>query len=430
MSFRGNVTKTLLAFLISGFIVPVVAAEGFQVGACLHSARPNYAQVKSLLDDAHLSIRDDVPWSFIEVKKGSLEFSPKLQNLEQLVDDAVAHKRRPLLILDYGNNFYDGGGMPKSPEAIAAFTRYAVFVVQHFKGRVSQFEVWNEWNGGLGARPPGPQKADGYVALLKETYRAVKQADPSVTVIGGVLSWTDPVWLQQFAQAGGFSYLDAFSVHTYNFNSTVPPGSHEHVRETLAGGSFAPFKGTPEAAIGNLDAFKAKLDSLAGGKSVPIFVSEMGWPTFSGKEGVSEQHAAVYAQRFLLLARARPWLAGVWWYDLVDDGGSRTYSQDNFGLLHGDHSPKPAYEAIRNVVDIVTSTKPVSVSTNADGVTVATGYRPSGEQVKISWLATNDPGARAGHSPDREARAGLRAQREAEKDAGGVTFTPSIVAQH
>ncbi len=35
----------------------------------------------------------------------------------------------------------------------------------------------------------------------------------------------------------------------------------------------------------------------------------------------------------MLLAKARPWIAGVWWYDLFDDGDDAANKEHRFGLI-------------------------------------------------------------------------------------------------
>ncbi len=121
---------------------------------------------------------------------------------------------RPLLILNYSNRFCDGGGLLKSPEAIAAYAKYVRFVVQHFKGRVDQFEVWNEWNIGGGGtdaqRASRSGSPEDYAKVLRAAYAAVKAENPSAKVIGGAFAGYDYRWVEAFARAGGFGSLDGF----------------------------------------------------------------------------------------------------------------------------------------------------------------------------------------------------------------------------
>ncbi len=109
-----------------------------------------------------------------------LEFPDSLRDLDQLVTRAVRRGVRPLLILDYGNPIYDGGGQISSPEAIEAWSRYVRFVVAHFKGRVDQFEVWNEWNiggGGTSAQRRALRKSRGLREGAAGAYGAVKAGE-------------------------------------------------------------------------------------------------------------------------------------------------------------------------------------------------------------------------------------------------------------
>jgi beta-glucosidase/6-phospho-beta-glucosidase/beta-galactosidase len=244
---------------------------------------------------------------------------------------------RPLLILDYGNPLYDGGGQFSSPEAIAAWTRYVRFVVKHFKGRVDQFEVWNEWN--IGAGGTSAQRAarygspEDYAKVLQAAYSAVKAENASATVIGGAFAGYDYKWIEAFARAGGFSALDGFSAHPYVF----------------AEGK----KGTADSAIRHLDELKALIDRLAPGRKVRVYVTEAGWPVYDGTNGVTEQQAADYLRQFLLLAKARPWIAGVWWYDLFDDGDVAANAEHRFGLIDRAGVKRPAFQALVGVRDKV-----------------------------------------------------------------------------
>jgi hypothetical protein len=315
-------------------------AGTFQVGVGVHVGQNRNAldaTTAALEQGRFTSFRDEVFWHRLERQKGVLEFPSSLRDLDQLVTRAARRGVRPLLILDYGNPFYDGGGLLSSPEAIEAWSRYVRFVVQHFKGRVDQFEVWNEWNIGAGgtsaqrrARYGSPED---YAKVLQAAYAAVKAENPSATVIGGAFAGYDYKWIEAFARAGGFRSLDGFSAHPYVF----------------AEGK----KGTPDSAIRHLDALKALIDRLATGRKLRVYVTEAGWPVYDGTNGVTEQQSADYLRQFLLLAKARPWIAGVWWYDLFDDGDVAANAEHRFGLIDRAGVKRPAFEALVGVRDKV-----------------------------------------------------------------------------
>ena len=324
--------KFLLA-VVATLLVGVAEGASFQVGVGVHvgqNKNPLDATASALEQGRFTSFRDEVFWHRLERKKGVLEFPESLRDLDQLVTLSAQRGVRPLLILDYGNPFYDGGGQLSSPEALAAWSRYVRFVVKHFKGRVDQFEVWNEWNIGGGGTPAQRSARYGspedYAKVLKAAYDAVKAENASATVIGGAFAGYDYKWIEAFARAGGFGSLDGFSAHPYVF----------------AEGK----KGTPDSALRHLDELKALIDRLAPGRSVPVYVTETGWPVHTGVNGVTEEQAATYLRQFMLLAKSRPWIAGVWWYDLFDDGDTATNTEHRFGLIDRGGVKRPAFQSV------------------------------------------------------------------------------------
>ena len=333
----------VLTFLaaVAGLADAALSVAAFQVGVGVHVGQNKNAldSTAAALEQSRVtSFRDEVFWHRLERKKGVLEFPNSLNDLDQLVTRASQRGVRPLLILDYGNPLYDGGGQLSSAEAIAAWSRYVRFVVKHFAGRVDQFEIWNEWNIGSGGTPEQRAARHGspedYAKVLQAAYTAVKAENPKAIVLGGAFAGYDYKWIEAFARGGGFGSLDGFSTHPYVF------------AEGRA-------KGTPESVIRHLEELKALIDKLAPGRNVRVYVTETGWPVYTGVNGVTEQQAANYLQQFLLLAKARPWIAGVWWYDLFDDGDNAANAEHRFGLIDRAGTKRPAFEALANVRDKV-----------------------------------------------------------------------------
>jgi hypothetical protein len=409
--------RSILCALIAIWACSTAAAADapFQFGVGVHVGQNRNAlpaTQKALAQAGVSTFRDEVFWHRIETKPGVLLFPDSLQDLDQLVTDAAKQGRRPLLILDYGNKLYDNGGQIRSPEGIAAYVRYVHFVVKYFRGRVDQFEVWNEWNIGSGgtqeqksARYGSPQE---YAVLLRAAYTAIKVENPSAVVIGGAFAGYDYAWIDAFGRAGGFNSLDGFSIHPYVFSEGRPvpqaPGAlgvttglaegrrllSVFAREAAADTPFRPTPGTPESAIKHLDDLKSRIDVLVPGKNVQIYVTEAGWPTQKGSNGVSEETSAAYLQRFMLLAKSRPWIAGVWWYDLLDDGDDAQNKEHRFGLLAKNGTPKPAFQALIDMQSVLASPARPTVVASGDGRLTATGQRADGKPFTASWLAASD----------------------------------------
>lgn len=116
----------------------------------------------------------------------------------------------------------------------AHYGDYADFVaafLQHFKGRISHYIIWNEPNTAAewGQRTPDPQ---AYADLLKAVYPKAKQADPNAIIMlaglapnleraGSTTALNDLTYLDDVYKDGAKPYFDAVAVHAYGL--TAPP---------------------------------------------------------------------------------------------------------------------------------------------------------------------------------------------------------------
>jgi hypothetical protein len=127
-----------------------------------------------------------------------------------------------------------GGNYPTNgpPDNYSDLGDFLFAMASRYRGRVRAYEVWNEPNLARewGGRSPN---AAQYVALLREAYRRIKEADPNAMVISAGLTPTgtqppeavpDDVYLEQMYQAmGGNSdgCFDVLGVHAAGFKA--PP---------------------------------------------------------------------------------------------------------------------------------------------------------------------------------------------------------------
>ena len=372
---RSSVSLILLAPLLLGFSHRASAQHAtggeFLVGACTHFAQDKgYLPANlALMRQAGIgSLRDEVYWNDVERERGHLSMP---EAWDAYVDRAREAGMAPLLILDYGNRFYDEGNKPTSAEARAAFGRYARFVVDHFKGRVPLYEVWNEYDIGIGTPDGAEGTPEDYVALLEETYRAIKEVDTTSVVLGGAVTSgaVGNGWLEQMVALGGLKYCDALSVHAYNYSAKGRARS-------------------PETWAAWMQDMREMLHAYTDGADVPVYVTEMGWPTHVGERGMTPDTAAAYLARMYLLARTMPYLKGLWWYDFQDDGWEATHNEHNFGLVRPDLTPKPAYYALKDVADLVaTATYAGRAETAEEDLWVLKFEREGGEDAWAVWSA-------------------------------------------
>ncbi len=256
-------------------------------------------------------VRDELFWHQVEKSRGVLSIPEVyLQNLNYSLKQGID----TLIILDYGNELYDGGLAPYTDEGRTAFARYAEFLARELKGKVRYFEVWNEPNVDGFWKPQ--KNPENYVRLLQAVYPVIKRVNPEAVVVGVSLSTLDLEFLQAVIEKGALDYLDVLSLHPY-----CAPQSPE------------------EKQI-----FPALLKIIE-----QIWLTEIGWPTNVGG-GVSELRQAELLARTYLLALAITDIQTTFWYWLGPDGEKEWWAEDRFGILHQDWTPKPAYIAYQQLI--------------------------------------------------------------------------------
>ena len=127
-------------------------------------------------------IRLQAGWAKTEKVKGVYDFAW----LDSIIDDAVSRGLEPWLELSYGNPIYPGGGTiylaggwPTSKEAVAAWKRWARATAERYKGKVHQWEIWNEPDNIVRKKGGDPTQI---VDLTIASARIIKEVDPTAKV--------------------------------------------------------------------------------------------------------------------------------------------------------------------------------------------------------------------------------------------------------
>ena len=361
-----------LVVLCSQWLVPTLAnaARDFEFGACIHVGQNmmGHDEAVMLLQQTKMkSFRDEVLWSRVELAKGELIIPAKLADLDRLVSvTAVEKGLRPLIILGYGNRLYDSGEPPRTPEARAAFVRYAKFVASRYRRQDVTIEIWNEWNGGMGSqkRPRPKGSVTDYLAILETAVPAIKAVAPNAKILAGATAHIDLDWSVEFAQRGGLALVDGFSIHPYNYNH--------------------PQRSTAEDAIVGLQNLQRQMAAAAGVAEVPFYLTEMGVPSRGSAFGDDESKIAAYAARFILLARAQPFIRGVWWYELRDGGFGSNNPEMNFGIYDKNRAPKAISPLFSQLAEIVMEGRDFVTTTNS-GITSVTWTDVLGGKLMAAW---------------------------------------------
>jgi hypothetical protein len=261
---------------------------------------------------------------------------------------------------------------PLTPTARGQFAAFAAALATSFP-TVRRFIVGNEPNLNRFWMPQyDPSGADAaasaYEAMLAQTYDALKAVSPSVIVIGGALSprGNDSVVSRKhspttFLTDLGRAYrasgrtrpiMDAFSLHPYEDNSSLPP-TFAHPKSTTI--SLADYPKLV-ALLG-----KAFDGTAQAGSSLPIYYDEFGVQSsiprakaaeYLGAEPpstkpVTEATQAEYYDEAFALAACQPTVAGLLIFHVSDESDLTRWQS---GLFYADNTPKSSEPVVARAV--------------------------------------------------------------------------------
>jgi hypothetical protein len=379
------------------------------VGVNIHFTRGHTRDLDLIAEAGFKFVRMDFGWSGIERKKGEYDWS----EYEELAGNLEQRGLRAILILDYSNPLYEetvtspdplyhlprsNTASPQHPESIAAYARWAAASARHFTGRHVIWELWNEPNGNFWCPKPD---AHQYTAMALAAAKAIREAEPEATVIGPASSGFPWEFLKTFLESGVLEYLDAVSVHPYR-NKSHPPetaaGDYQRLRDLIDASAPATRKG-----------------------KIPILSGEWGYSTQEGGVSLETQAAFAVRQQLANLLEGVPLSI---WYDWKNDGPDTKDGEHNFGTVHADLSPKPAYLAMKTLTHELGGYRIVrrlDLPSDKDYLLICAG--PADAQKLVGWTL-GEP-----HVVSNEI-----ARKDRKKAAGvmgdGRSFVPRIVSGH
>ncbi len=365
------VTKTMLSCLAAASLfLPCAAAEpDFIIGATTHFGHKKGflpENLKVFKESGLVSTRDDTSWRSWEQEKGVYSLSNEM--LAEYLRTAPSMGLKPLQIIGYPNKLYDGGGYPKSAEAIEAHAKFCEQAVSAWKGKCFLYQVWNEWDGGCGVPKEfkGQGDAKSYAELLKVAYPRMKAVDPSITVIANSVC-TGEKFLEDTLKAGVLTACDGIAFHSYEYGSVGVKRSPESYVERIAG-------------------VEKLVKSYNDGKEFPIYLTETGWPNHIKRSGSTDAETGDRIARTYLLIKTIPSVKGLWWYDFQDDGLDPEEPECNFGIVRTDLTPKEPYYVIKSIADIIKKGKFIErMKCSDDGLISLKFKMPDGQDVLAAW---------------------------------------------
>ena len=279
-----------------------------------------------------------IPWRAVEA-------SPDVYNWTEVDKVIDAAEERGMAVLGavtstptWASDVQDSAyGAPRDPADFGDFmgelaSRYGAGDGDPETARISAYEIWNEpqsfvfWS-------PEPDPA-AYTELLKAGYTAIKEVDPTGTVVGGVvtagLTWggvnISPVeFVQTMYESGAAGYFDALSYHPYNYDWKFSDGA-----------------GNAISAVGQLEAMQALMEQYGDGDK-EVWTSEYGLPT----SYVSEAQQAEFIDDFMDTWSVHEGTGPMFIYSLVDRNSASTEVEDTWGLFRDDYTPKQAAAVVQ-----------------------------------------------------------------------------------
>ncbi|HZS24712.1 MAG TPA: hypothetical protein VFA30_06950 [Gaiellaceae bacterium] len=208
--------------------------------------------------------------------------------------------------------------------------------------------------------------APAYESLLAQTYDAIKQARPGVTVLGGAVSphggdvdgirptHSPTVFIHDLGQAWHNSgrvqpIMDGFAFHPYEDNSSIAPVSGTHPNSTTI-------------ALADYDKLVASLGDAFGTYTMPIWYDEFGVESqipaakasfYTGTEPttthpVSAATQAEYYEQAIQLAFCQPNVQGLFLFHAVDETALSGWQS---GLYYADDTPKASLKPVRTAME-------------------------------------------------------------------------------
>jgi hypothetical protein len=382
---RRHIVRALLA--AAGLLLLVLAAvpraeARTQVGLmdpayAAQSPEKYWADVKALRP---AFLRYEVHWNEIAPTKPRKQRNPadpayRWGYLDDVVREAAAHGytgcdliatvwRTPRWASSVKAKRHNYAHMPR----VQSFRNFVAALAKRYSGsydpdgagpqqtlpQIACWEIWNEPNFNGALRPQKKRRtltsAINYTKLLNAAYAEIKAVGKKYRfrpqVIGGALyrqrspKGVGPIAFMQAMKARKARF-DVLSIHPYN---GIP---RLGIRDGAGVGTR-----WPNIAIGNFDRFLREVNRLWRGKRFPVWITEYGWQTKTGKRdqyAISERNQAKFLRQSVNTFRKKYRRVGrITWFLIKDeptksvDGRKNTW-QSGFRRLNG--AKKPSYTA-------------------------------------------------------------------------------------
>jgi hypothetical protein len=305
-------------------------------------------------------------WDIIEPEQGDWDFL----FFDDLVDRNKAAGIKIIGVLAYDVWWIHDdmeGHRYVPPQGLPAFLNYVRKTVEHFRGRVDAWCIWNEpnfpyfWNG----------TDDEFIELHRQAADAIREIDNEVILLGGAfnrnVTGLPEKFIRGIFESGAMDKIDGIAFHPYELN--------------------------PYRTALLYEKFRIIVDEYGFGDK--IWITEVGYPTGGWyPTRIQEKRLPEYViKTWVLLAAGGA--QKILWYQLFDPFlRSNGNSEDFFGLVRSrrDYASKGA-EAFRLCAIFLSETSCYAIEPGTDGLPRsihAFWFRGTGRGVLVLW--NDNPG--------------------------------------
>ncbi|MEG2669986.1 MAG: hypothetical protein RR957_05925, partial [Oscillospiraceae bacterium] len=291
-------------------------------GVCGHFARNYYSKkdLEYIKRGGIKNVRGEIGWDAGEGPRGVYNFSSNDWWNDAFDEMGVKYCG----IVGYGNtNYYTEADWaigdkvgPHNEDQRTGYANYASKYANYLKTD-SMIEMWNEGNTGGFWRPD--YNIVNYTDLVKTTFLNLRKNAPDSKVTAFATSGTDVKFIRDGLELGLYPYCDYISFHPY-IQPSMPDDAN--------------------FSAGNIQKVKDTVLDYGGWKDLAI--TESGWST--EKAGTAPQkHAEAIMKQFVISEGEG--VSKIYDYNFKNDGKNPNFSEDNFGMIENDRTPKKTYIA-------------------------------------------------------------------------------------
>ena len=322
------------------YMAPIVAAEGaaqlepsspFGMGLYLYRYPRDTKGLQEMERAAKMGADAGVKWSREEFIWDAIEPAKDKYNWTFYDKLAATAKRNGISIYGILHGF-SNWTKPYTPEGIEDYCRYAAAAADHYRDDIHHWEIWNEPNIFFWQGPK-----DMYAELLKQSYAAIKRANPAAQVLGCSTAGIDHNFIKRTMQLG--APFDILTIHPYR----------GHLED--------------KAFISDLQKV-AELVKNPDGSPRQAWITEMGWATHTPHNSMAmdfqvttqRRQAELLARSYIdaIASNAAP---NISWYDFRNDGTDPLNFEHNMGIVTREFRPKPAYRAYATMTRMLAGLK-------------------------------------------------------------------------